>query len=164
MWRSPESWRSLRKTLQESFPDNIYNYRKSTFLDEMTDDVLDVIVEHANRMQSPHFSVLVEFYAGAASRIGHDDTAFAQRRANSTWGSWRSGQMPTRMKTHRPDARHDEGTKAALERQPPDCHERRQSGGDMSGLRQQSCAASRGEDEIRSDEFFIINQNVKPRG
>jgi hypothetical protein len=82
----PMPFMVMQQMLEESFPDDTYNYWKSTFLSEMTDEVLDVIVEHANRMQSPLSSVLVEFYAGAASRVGLKDTAFAQRRAEFNVG------------------------------------------------------------------------------
>ena len=84
----------MQKLLDESFLDGTYNYWKSTFLAEMSDDVIDVIVEHADRMQSPLSSVVVEFYAGAASRVGQDETAFAQRRAEYSVGmiaQWTDG-------------------------------------------------------------------------
>jgi len=82
----PMPFPALQKSLDESFLDGTYNYWKSTFLAEMNDDVINVIVEHADRMQSPLSSVVVEFYAGAASRVGQDETAFAQRRAEYSVG------------------------------------------------------------------------------
>jgi FAD binding domain/Berberine and berberine like len=77
---------AMQKLLEESFLDRTYNYWKSTFLVELSDDVIDLIVEHANQMQSPLSAVVVEFYAGAASRVGHDETAFVQRRAEYSVG------------------------------------------------------------------------------
>jgi hypothetical protein len=38
-------------------------------------------VEHANRATSPLSGVIVEYYGGAASRIGVSEAAFAQRQA-----------------------------------------------------------------------------------
>jgi len=82
----PMPFPAMQKLLDKSFQDGTCNYWKSTFLAEMSDDVIDVIVEHADRMQSPLSSVVVEFYAGAASRVGQDETAFAQRRAEYSVG------------------------------------------------------------------------------
>jgi hypothetical protein len=82
----PMPFPAMQKLLDTSFLDGTCNYWKSTFLAEMSDDVIDVIVEHADRMQSPLSSVVVEFYAGAASRVGQDETAFAQRRAEYSVG------------------------------------------------------------------------------
>ncbi|HTG59811.1 MAG TPA: BBE domain-containing protein, partial [Terriglobia bacterium] len=40
-----------------------------------------VLVEHANRATSPLTGVTIEFYGGAASRVGVSESAFAQRQA-----------------------------------------------------------------------------------
>jgi len=44
------------------------------------DTAIDLIVEHANRAQSPLTAVVIEFYGGAAARVGNAETAFAQRQ------------------------------------------------------------------------------------
>lgn len=50
-------------------------------------------------MQSPLSGVLVEFYAGAASRVGYDGTAFAQRRAEYNVGMMAQRADPTGNET-----------------------------------------------------------------
>ena len=40
------------------------------FLRELSDDAIGVLVEHANRATSPLSGVTIEFYGGAASRVG----------------------------------------------------------------------------------------------
>ena len=161
----PMPFAVMQQMLQESFPDNTYNYWKSTFLDEMTDDVLDVIVEHANRMQSPLSSVLVEFYAGAASRVGHDDTAFAQRRAEFNVGFMAQWTNATENDKHIGWTR---DMAKALEPHSSGSLLNFMSGGSPEMIR-----AAFGNNHARLVEvktkydptnFFSINQNVVPRG
>ncbi|MBY0317689.1 MAG: hypothetical protein K2X72_03085 [Reyranella sp.] len=49
-------------------PDGTQNYCKSTFVKALGNYVIDVIVDHANRMQSPLSAVVIEYYASAVSR------------------------------------------------------------------------------------------------
>jgi Berberine and berberine like len=48
---------------------------------ELSDAAIDLIVEHANRAESPLSAVVIEFYGGAAGRVENAATAFAQRQA-----------------------------------------------------------------------------------
>jgi FAD/FMN-containing dehydrogenase len=72
---------AMQRLLDEAFPDRSYNYWKSTFVTELSDAVIDLVIEHANRARSPMSAVVLEFYGGAAARVGGTDTAFAQRQA-----------------------------------------------------------------------------------
>ena len=71
----------MQRILDDAFPDGTQNYWKSTFVKEMSDDVIDLIVAHANKMKSPLSAVVIEYYGGAAGRIGVSQTAFSQRQA-----------------------------------------------------------------------------------
>jgi hypothetical protein len=64
-----------------AFPPRIHCYRKSTFLKDLSDGAIDVMIDYANRMASPLSSVVLEHYGGAASRVGAADTAFPHRAA-----------------------------------------------------------------------------------
>jgi FAD binding domain/Berberine and berberine like len=77
----PMPFPAMQKLLDDAFPDGTYNYWKSTFVKELTDGAIDLIVEHANRAQSPLSAVVLEFYGGAAGRVENAATAFAQRQA-----------------------------------------------------------------------------------
>jgi FAD binding domain/Berberine and berberine like len=77
----PMPFPQMQTLLDAAFPDGNYNYWKSTFLREFGDDAIAVLVEHANRATSPLTGVVIEYYGGAASRVGVSETAFAQRRA-----------------------------------------------------------------------------------
>ena len=71
----------MQKLLDDAFPDGTQNYWKSTFVTELSDEVIDLIVEGANKAQSPLSAVVIEFYGGAAGRVGTSETAFAQRQS-----------------------------------------------------------------------------------
>ena len=70
----------------ELSPDGTHNYWRSTFLKELSDEVIDLLVEHGNRAQSPLSRIVIQFFGGAAGRVGHADTAFAQRQAEYNVG------------------------------------------------------------------------------
>jgi FAD/FMN-containing dehydrogenase len=71
----------MQQVLDGAFPDGMRNYWKSTFLKELSDAAIETIVAQGNRMRSPLSSIVVEFYGGAAGRVGPAESAFAQRQA-----------------------------------------------------------------------------------
>ena len=71
----------MQKILDGAFPDGTQNYWKSTFVKELSDDAIDLIVAHANKMKSPLSAVVIEYYGGAAGRIDVSQTAFSHRQA-----------------------------------------------------------------------------------
>ena len=77
----PMPFPQMQTLLDAAFPDGNQNYWKSTFLRELSDDAIAVLVQHANRATSPLTGVTIEFYGGAASRVGVSESAFAQRQA-----------------------------------------------------------------------------------
>ena len=83
---SPMPFPMMQKLADEASPDNIYNYWRSTFLKDLSDEVIDLVIEHANRAQSPLTSVLIQLFSGAMSRVDNAATAFAQRHAGYNVG------------------------------------------------------------------------------
>jgi FAD/FMN-containing dehydrogenase len=77
----PIPFPQMQRLLDGAFPDGNQNYWKSTFLREFSDEAIKVLVDHANRATSPITGVVIEYYGGAASRVGVSDTAFAHRQA-----------------------------------------------------------------------------------
>ncbi|MEJ0002389.1 MAG: FAD-binding oxidoreductase [Pararobbsia sp.] len=82
----PMPFIEMQKLLDGAYPDRAYNYWKSTFVTDLSDDLLDIVVEHANRALSPLSGVVLELYGGAAGRVASGDTAFAQRQAKYNVG------------------------------------------------------------------------------
>ncbi|MES0824444.1 FAD-binding oxidoreductase [Ruegeria sp. SCP11] len=55
------------------------NYWKSAYLKALTDEAIDMIVEHSEGMTIPGSGILIEHCAGAAKSKANGDNAFAQR-------------------------------------------------------------------------------------
>jgi FAD/FMN-containing dehydrogenase len=77
----PMPFPAMQKLVDDAFPDGTFNYWRSSFLKQLTDDAIDRIVAQADVARSPMTAVVVEFYAGAASRVPEGATAFTQRGA-----------------------------------------------------------------------------------
>jgi hypothetical protein len=82
----PMPFSVMQKLADEASQDNIYNYWRSTFPEELSDEVIDLIIEHGNRVASPLTHIVIQVFGGAMSRVGNADTAFAQRRAEYNVG------------------------------------------------------------------------------
>jgi FAD/FMN-containing dehydrogenase len=99
---------AMQSLLGPSFPDGNHNYWKSTLQQELPDDAIAAIVEHANRLPSPLSLVAVECYGGAAGRVPNEATAFPHR--NLPWDILFIAQWtdPEQTNTHREWARSGE--------------------------------------------------------
>ena len=82
----PMPFPAMQKLLDGTAQDGIYNYWKATFVRELSDAAIDIVVAQAGRAQSPLSAVVVEYYGGPAGRVGAADTAFAQRDAQYNVG------------------------------------------------------------------------------
>ncbi len=159
----PMPFPAMQKLLDDAFPDGTRNYWKSTFIKALGDDAIDTLVEHAGRMASPLSAIAVEFYAGAASRIGPAETAFAQRQAEYDIGFMAQWTDPAE------DAAHTAWARAASDAMQPFS-----SGGYLLNfLAEESpdvIKAAFGNNYDRLAElkrtydptnFFSLNQNIK---
>src|SRR3984893_3658544 len=90
----------MQTLADEANPDNINNYWKSTFLNELSDETIDLIVEHGNRAESPLTHVLIQLFNGQVSSMGNADTAFAQRQAGYNIGIEAKWIDPAESKKH----------------------------------------------------------------
>ena len=67
------------------------SYWKSTFVQELTDPILDIIVSKAQNRPSDRTFVVTFFMGGAINTVGPEDTAYSERSANwmlSMDGNW----------------------------------------------------------------------------
>jgi FAD/FMN-containing dehydrogenase len=77
----------MQTMFDAGFPYGNRNYWKSSFMDELTDDAIDLVIDHANRMTSPLSAVMIEYYhGGPSSEISETETAFAHRDAQYDLG------------------------------------------------------------------------------
>ena len=155
---------AMQKLLDGAFPEGTYNYWKSDFVREMSDEVIDLIVTHANKMKSPLSAVVIEYYGGAAGRIGVSQTAFAQRQAEYDIGYMAQWTDPAEKEVH-----------VAWARDMADALRPHASGGHLLNfLGEESpdmIQAAFGPNYARLAQvkkkydptnFFSINQNIKP--
>jgi FAD/FMN-containing dehydrogenase len=78
----PMPFPAMQRLLDAGFPDGTCNYWRASFVHGLTDPVIDAIVEHGNRMESPLSAALIEYYGGAAGRVDPASSAFAQRASD----------------------------------------------------------------------------------
>lgn len=69
----------LNKMLDDAYPRGAFNYWKSSFLAQLSDDAIDTMIESFKRCPTPMGQLLLEHVHGAATRIGVRDTAFPHR-------------------------------------------------------------------------------------
>jgi FAD/FMN-containing dehydrogenase len=160
----PMPFPSMQKLLDDAFLDGTYNYWKSTFVKELSDAAIDLIVAHADRALSPLTAVVVEYYAGAANRIGEAATAFAQRRAEYDVGIMAQWTDPAEAATHTAwarafsDALKPHSSNAYLlnfvGEEPPDTI-RAAFGSNYARLAELKA-------KYDPANFFSLNQNIKP--
>jgi len=68
-----------------SFPPGRWYYFKSCDVAELTDEIIDITVEHSLRIDSPLTSFPIWQRGGAVGRVGEDETSFNGRSAGFTY-------------------------------------------------------------------------------
>ncbi len=76
----PMPYAVVNTLLDDSTPKGALNYWKSNYLEELTDEAIDTMVEQFRSCPSPLGSALIEHFHGAATRVAPDATAFPHRR------------------------------------------------------------------------------------
>jgi FAD binding domain/Berberine and berberine like len=77
----PMPFPAVQSMLDAFFPDGNHNYWKSSMHQELNDEAIAAIADHAKAMSSPLSMIVVERYGGAAGRVGASETAFPHRQA-----------------------------------------------------------------------------------
>jgi hypothetical protein len=65
--------------LDPAFPQGIWIYSKATDVTTLSDDVLDVMLDHAARAASPRSGIIAWQLGGAVARVGELETPFGGR-------------------------------------------------------------------------------------
>jgi FAD/FMN-containing dehydrogenase len=77
----PASYADTNTTIFDAgFPRGARNYWKSSFLTELSDEVIDALIAQFAVCPSPMSGLVLEHFHGAAARVGVGETAFAHRR------------------------------------------------------------------------------------
>jgi len=77
----PTPYVEHQQSSDELYQEGHRNYWKSHFFDELTDEAIDTIVEHADPLPTPFTTVFFEWMGGAIARADPDATAFPHRDA-----------------------------------------------------------------------------------
>jgi hypothetical protein len=67
-----------------TFPHGRWYYFRSRDVDTLSDEVIDIAVEHALRIQSPHSGFPIFQLGGAVARVSEEETAFNGRAVGHT--------------------------------------------------------------------------------
>jgi len=81
---SPKPFLSIQSMLDAGFPKGWWYYFKSCDVAELTDDVIDITVDHAMRITSPLTAFPIFHLGGAISHVGEEATAYNGRGAGHT--------------------------------------------------------------------------------
>jgi FAD/FMN-containing dehydrogenase len=81
----PKPYVAHQAMLDPSFPHHWWYYVRSCDVAELTDEVIDITVEHSMQIQSPVTSFPIWQMGGAVSHVGDEDTAFNGRQAGHTF-------------------------------------------------------------------------------
>lgn len=96
----PIPFPKMQAILDDAFQDGTLNYWKSTFVSELDDEVVQLLVDRAQGMTSPLSAVIIEYYGGAASRVPVTDTAFGHRDAQYDIGIMAQWTDPAESDQH----------------------------------------------------------------
>ena len=76
----PIPYSQLNGMLDASYPKGALNYWKSSFLQELSDDAIDAMIECFSACPTPMGQMLLEHFHGVATRVGVSATAFPHRK------------------------------------------------------------------------------------
>ena len=81
----PKPFVEHQAMLDPSFPHGRWYYIRSCDVAELSDEVIDITVEHSMRIRSPLTSFPIWQLGGAIAEVGSDETAFGGRDAGHTF-------------------------------------------------------------------------------
>ena len=75
----PTSYLAVQTMLDAFYPRGLLNYWKSSFLTEMPDAAIDILLRCTEQRPTPMCHIAIEQLGGAIRRMGPEETAFAHR-------------------------------------------------------------------------------------
>jgi FAD/FMN-containing dehydrogenase len=81
---APKPFLAHQSMFDAGFPQGWWYYFRSCDVAALTDQVIDITVEHALRIASPRTAFPIFHLGGAVARVGQDETAFNGRAAGHT--------------------------------------------------------------------------------
>jgi hypothetical protein len=81
----PKPFLAHQGMFDPSFPHGWWYYIRSCDVAQLTDEVIDITVDHALRITSPLSTFVIWQLGGAVARVGEDETTFGGRSAGHTF-------------------------------------------------------------------------------
>jgi FAD binding domain/Berberine and berberine like len=81
----PKPYLAHQAMFDPSFPHGRWYYIRSCDVAQLTDEVIDITIDHALRINSPFTALTLWQLGGAVARVGEDETAFGGRTAGHTF-------------------------------------------------------------------------------
>ena len=75
----------LQQMLDGAAPPGLRNYFRGGYATELSDDLIEIVLDHGSRLPSPMSAVDLHHMGGAVGRVGAGDTAFSGRAAAYTY-------------------------------------------------------------------------------
>lgn len=76
----PMPYLQMQTIVDAGFPHGNRYYWKSTFLKELSDEAIEILLAHVSHISSPHSAVVIEYYGGAASREPQGGASYPHRQ------------------------------------------------------------------------------------
>jgi Berberine and berberine like len=77
----PMTYLEVQSLIDPLYPPGLCQYWKSNFVQELSDEAIDMIIEHFASVSSPLTVVILDQLGGAVGRVEADETAFGHREA-----------------------------------------------------------------------------------
>lgn len=90
----------FQQSLDEGFPPGLQVYWRSDFLSDLTDEAIDTMVDHFDRVASPLTIVMLEQFGGAVARVPANATAFPHRASDFNLAIISRWESPAEADTH----------------------------------------------------------------
>ena len=78
---SVRPYAAQQRMFDEGFPAGQQNYWKSNFVEGLSDDAIDTLIERFAAVPSPTSAMIIEHISGAVAQVGEDDTAYSHRQS-----------------------------------------------------------------------------------
>jgi FAD/FMN-containing dehydrogenase len=77
----PRSYLEIQRLVDPNFPPGRLNYWKAHFVAELSDDLVDLVIEAIQHAPSPYSGIAFEHMGGAVATVGVSETPFSHRSA-----------------------------------------------------------------------------------
>jgi len=81
---APKPFLAHQAMFDPGFPHGWWYYFRSCDIASLQDEVIDIVADHASRLESPLTAFPIFHLGGAIARVGDDDTAYSGRNAGHT--------------------------------------------------------------------------------